>query len=113
VDVETTGMNPDRDKIIEFGICLFEYNRRSGQIYKVLGSWEWLEEPGVSIPPEITNITCITDELVAGRRIDDRAVYDLLGRVVLVYRPQCKFRSSLLGKAASRLRYETLGVQPR
>ena len=24
VDVETTGMNPDRDKIIEFGICLFE-----------------------------------------------------------------------------------------
>lgn len=23
VDVETTGINPDRDKIIELGICLF------------------------------------------------------------------------------------------
>jgi hypothetical protein len=48
VDVETTGTNPDRDKIIEVGICLFEYERQSGRIYKVLGSWEWLEEPGLS-----------------------------------------------------------------
>jgi Exonuclease len=84
VDVETTGTNPDRDRIIELGICLFEYDRQSGQIYKVLGSREWLEDPGFSIPPEITKITGITDEMVAGHRIDDRAVNDLLGRVVLV-----------------------------
>ena len=45
VDVETTGINPDCDKIIELGICLFEYDRESGRIYKVLGSWEWLEDP--------------------------------------------------------------------
>ena len=83
-DVETTGTNPDRDKIIEFGICLFEYDRQNGRIYKVLGSSEWLEDPGASIPPEITNITGITDEMVAGHTIDDRAVNDLLGRVVLV-----------------------------
>jgi DNA polymerase-3 subunit epsilon len=37
-----------------------------------------------SIPPEITTITGITDEMVAGHRIDDRAVNDLLSRVVLV-----------------------------
>jgi DNA polymerase III subunit epsilon len=49
VDVETTGTNPDRDKIIELGICLFEYDRQSGRIYKVLGSWEWLQHLGVSI----------------------------------------------------------------
>ena len=84
VDVETTGTNPDRDKIIEFGICLFEYDRQNGRIYKVLGSWEWFEDPGFSILPEITNITGITDEMVAGHRIDDHAVNDLLGRVVLV-----------------------------
>jgi DNA polymerase III epsilon subunit-like protein len=51
VDVETTGTNSDRDKIIELGICLFEYDRQSGRIYKVLGSWEWFEAPGFSIPP--------------------------------------------------------------
>src|SRR5580693_7039401 len=61
VDVETTGTNPDSDKIVELGICFFEYDRQSGRIYKVLGSWEWFEDPGFLIPPEITNITGITD----------------------------------------------------
>jgi DNA polymerase-3 subunit epsilon len=84
VDVETTGTSPDRDRIIELGICLFEYDRQNGRIYRILGSWEWFEDPGFSIPPEITNITGITDEMVAGHRIDDYAVNDLLGRVVLV-----------------------------
>jgi DNA polymerase-3 subunit epsilon len=84
VDVETTGTNPDRDKIIELGICLFEYHRETGRIYKVLGSWEWFEDPGCSIPPEITKITGITDEMVAGHRIDDHAIDDLLSRAVLL-----------------------------
>ena len=66
VDVETTGTNPDRDSIIELGICLFEYDRQNGRIYRVLGSWEWFEDPGFSIPPEITKITGITDQMVAG-----------------------------------------------
>jgi hypothetical protein len=51
VDVETTGINPHSDRIIELGICLFEYDRQNGRIYRVLGSWEWFEDPGFSIPP--------------------------------------------------------------
>jgi DNA polymerase III subunit epsilon len=84
VDVETTGINPDRDKIIELGICLFEYSRHDGRIYKVLGSWDWFEDSGFLIPAEITSLTGITDEMVTSQSIDDRAVNDLLGRVVLV-----------------------------
>jgi DNA polymerase-3 subunit epsilon len=91
VDVETTGTNPNSDRIIELGICLFDYDRQNGRIYKVFGSWEWFEDPGFSIPPEITNITGITDEMVAGHRIDDRAVSDLLGRVVLVIAHNASF----------------------
>jgi DNA polymerase-3 subunit epsilon len=98
VDVETTGTNPDRDKIIELGICLFEYDRQSGRIYNVLGSWEWFEDPGVSILPEITNITGITDEMVSGHRIDDRAVNDLLSRVVLVIAHNADFDRRFLEK---------------
>jgi DNA polymerase-3 subunit epsilon len=84
VDVETTGTNPDSDKIIELGICVFEYQRQSGRIYKVLGSWEWFEDPGLSVPPEITKITGITDAMIAGHSIDDSTVNDPLSRVVLV-----------------------------
>src|SRR5437016_624165 len=89
--VETTGTKPDSDRIIEIGICLFEYDRQNGRIYKVLGSWEWFEDPGLSIPPEITNITGITDKMVAGQSIDDAMVKDLLGRAVLVIAHNASF----------------------
>jgi DNA polymerase-3 subunit epsilon len=49
VDVETTGINPDSDRIIELGVCLFEYDRQNGRIYKVLGSWQWFEDPGFPV----------------------------------------------------------------
>jgi DNA polymerase-3 subunit epsilon len=98
VDVETTGTNPDRDKIIELGISLFEYERQSGRIYKVLGSWEWFQDPELPIPPEITKITGITDEMVAGHRIDDRAVNDLLSPVVLVIAHHADFDRRFLEK---------------
>src|SRR3984893_18108374 len=91
VDVETTGTNPESDSIIELGICLFEYDRQNGRIYKVLGSWEWFEDPGFSIPPEITNITGITDEMVTGQSIDDGAVNDLLGRGILIIAHNASF----------------------
>jgi len=98
VDVETSGTNPDRDKIIELGICLFEYERQNGWIYKVLGSLEWFEDPGSPIPPEITKITGITDEMVAGHRIDERAANDLLDRVVLVIAHNADFDRRFLEK---------------
>jgi uncharacterized membrane protein len=41
------------------------------------GSWDWPQDPGFPITPEITKITVITDEMVAGNRIGDR-----VGKVV-------------------------------
>jgi DNA polymerase-3 subunit epsilon len=52
------------------------------------------EDLGFSIPPEITNLTGITDEMVAGHSIDDRAVNDLLGRVVLIIAHNAAFDRS-------------------
>jgi DNA polymerase III subunit epsilon len=113
VDVETTGTQPDRDRIIELGICRFEYDRQSGRIYKVLGSWEWLEDPGLSIPLEITKITGITDAMVAGHRIDDSAVNDLLSRVVLVIAHNADFDWRFLKKRLPAFATKHLSVPSR
>jgi DNA polymerase-3 subunit epsilon len=98
VDVETTSTNPDRDRIIELGICLFEHDPQSGRIYKVLGSWQWFEDPAFPIPPEITNVSGITDEMVCGHRIDHRAVNDPLARVALVIAHNASFDQRFLEK---------------
>ena len=58
VDLETTGGMAKRDKITEIGIVLY-----NGE--EVIDSYQTLVNPGRSIPPEITRITSITNEMVA------------------------------------------------
>lgn len=57
VDLETTGGIPKRDKITEIAIVLFD-----GE--KIIGEFQSLINPERSIPPNITRITGITNEMV-------------------------------------------------
>jgi len=84
LDTETTGMDPTADKVIELGLVLFEYSRDSGEIGRVLGTYNGLEDPGMPIPAESTRVHGITDAMVQGKRIDDAAVADLLEDVGIV-----------------------------
>lgn len=73
LDTETTGLDHVVDEVIELGIVKFEYGA-SGRIYRVLDTFNELQQPSRPIPPEVTRLTGITDADVAGRMIDDRAV---------------------------------------
>ena len=73
VDVETTGLDPARDEIIELAMTPFLYDL-SGQVLKVGAPFEGLREPGTAISAEITALTGITNEMVAGQVIDPAAV---------------------------------------
>lgn len=57
VDLETTGGRPDRDKITEIGIVI-----HNG--HEIIDTFSSLINPGVTIPPMITRITGITQEMV-------------------------------------------------
>ncbi len=98
VDTETTGINADKDAIIELGMVLFEYDMETGQAYRVLASFDQLEDPGFPIPPESTAIHGITDEMVKGRRIDDEEVAKFLEGVDLVIAHNAKFDRVFLEK---------------
>jgi DNA polymerase III epsilon subunit len=65
-DTETTGLNPfDGDRVIEFGAVEMQIDAE----YRVTGvrAHDWLINPGVPIPREITRVTGITDEDVLGK----------------------------------------------
>jgi len=70
VDVETTGLDWNEDAIIELAIQTI-YVDAHGRIVEVGRCESWFEDPGVPIPPRITEITRITDEMVKGKRIHD------------------------------------------
>lgn len=91
VDTETTGFNQDTDKIIEIGLVVFEYDPETGQAYRVLETYGCLEDPGITITPEITEVTGITNEMVAGHRIDDAKVAALVAGASLVIAHNAKF----------------------
>lgn len=73
LDTETTGLDHRKDEIIELGMVKFDYTAE-GRIVGVRDTFAAFNEPSAPIPPEITAITGITDEMVAGQRIDDAAV---------------------------------------
>jgi len=73
IDVETTGLNPREDEIIELAMTRFFYSTE-GRVQGVGESFHGLREPSRPIPPEITAITGITDAMVAGQVIDPAEV---------------------------------------
>jgi DNA polymerase-3 subunit epsilon len=98
VDTETTGMNADRDEIIELGLVVVAVGATSGQAFEVLESYGGLEEPSGPIPPETTRVHGITDAMVAGQRIDDLRVEAMLKDVGLVIAHNAGFDRRFLEK---------------
>jgi DNA polymerase-3 subunit epsilon len=98
VDTETTGTDSGKDSIIELGMVLFEFDPDTGIAYNVIESFDQLEDPGFPIPPESTAIHGITDEMVAGKRIDENSVAQFLDGVSLVIAHNSKFDRVFLEK---------------
>jgi DNA polymerase-3 subunit epsilon len=83
VDVETTGLDPRRHEIIELAMTPFSYGL-DGTVFMVGESFQGLRQPGVPIAPDITAMTGITNEMVAGQWIDPAEVTRLAAQTSLV-----------------------------
>jgi DNA polymerase III subunit epsilon len=101
VDVETTGRDHQHDHIIQFSAVPFEYAPATGRIYGVGPPLTYLEDPGVEIPPDITQLTGISPDAVRGQRIDDAAVAALVGPAHLIIAHNAQFDRGFLEQRLS------------
>jgi DNA polymerase-3 subunit epsilon len=83
LDVETTGIDPAADVIIELAMVPFEYSA-DGRIFSVGQAFTGLNDPGRPLPAEITQLTGITDEMVRGQKLDQAEVARFLEETNLV-----------------------------
>jgi DNA polymerase-3 subunit epsilon len=83
VDVETTGLDPARDEIIELAMVPFTYSL-SGEVLEVHQAFQSYREPSVPIAPEITALTGITDAMVEGASIDPDVVASFVAPAAVV-----------------------------
>ncbi|MFK3780338.1 3'-5' exonuclease [Agrobacterium sp. NPDC089420] len=101
LDTETTGLNHRTDEIIEIGVIAFTFDDQ-GAIGDVTGIYGGLRQPGIAIPDEITRLTGITDDMVAGQTIDMARLTSLVAGADLIIahnagfdRPFCEVFSPL------------------
>jgi len=90
LDVETTGLDQQKDEIIELGMVKFDY-LPDGRIASLRDVYASFNEPSEPIPLEVTALTGITDDMVAGQRIDDSAVISFVGDAVIVIAHNASF----------------------
>lgn len=83
VDVETTGLDPVRDEILDLAMVKFSYSI-DGRVLGLGDSFEALRDPGRPIPPAVASLTGITDEMVSGRTIDPADVAEFVATAALV-----------------------------
>jgi DNA polymerase-3 subunit epsilon len=83
LDVETTGLDTAKHEVIELGMVKFAY-LPDGTITSIIDVFTSFNEPSTTIPPEITELTGITDAMVAGRRIEADAVAAFASDAVVV-----------------------------
>lgn len=70
-DLETTGLDPKRERIVEIGAVKFD---RRG----LIGRFSVLINPGVPMPAEASRINGITDDMLAGKPSLDEVLPDFL-----------------------------------
>ena len=91
LDTETTGLNHDKDKIIEIALKCIEINKTNGENLVVIDGYESLHDPGIPIPEQATLINGIKDEDVKNKSIDWNKVSNILDNSQLVVCHNARF----------------------
>jgi len=98
IDFETTGLDSERDRVLEMGIVLLERG-------EVTGSHNFLVDPGIPVPEEARKVHGITDEELATapkfEEILSSIVGLLSGRLPVAY--NARFDKQFLGAEFGRL----------
>ncbi|MDE3208104.1 MAG: 3'-5' exonuclease [Pseudomonadota bacterium] len=84
LDTEDTGTDYETDTIIELGMVKFEYDPLNGRIFRILEHYDEYNDPGYPLPEKITQLTGITDTMLAGKRLSGDDIHTFVQDVNLV-----------------------------
>src|SRR5512132_3121039 len=83
VDIETTGLDPAKDKIIELACLPFHFSS-DGVLYDVLSGYAGFEDPSRPLHEEVVQLTGIAEDQLRGQQLDEQAVTALAAPANLV-----------------------------
>ena len=98
LDLETTGLNMEEDKIIEIALKVVKIDKIDGNIISFEESYESFQDPGMPIEDKISKITGIDDEMVAGHEIDWNKVNKIVQASDIMVAHNAKFDRSFMDR---------------
>ena len=84
LDTETTGLDWRSESIIELAMLAVDIDLQTGHPVGDVEVYEDFEDPGRPIPPEITNLTGITNNAVMGQKLNEDKIKDMVARADLI-----------------------------
>lgn len=109
IDVETTGLDPMRDEIVEFACIQFAFDWDRQEIVRELAAYSGLRQPTRPIPKAAIRVHGITDQMVQGHSLDLSRIRSLLkpARFIVAHNATFDYRfvRSLLPEAAEKRWY--------
>lgn len=97
-DTETTGLQPKQNRIIELGAIQFDYRG-------IISRFNTLINPGVRVPPEVTQVNNITNAMLNGQPQPENVFFDFLDYIqdTIVIAHNASFDISFLNEELQRI----------
>lgn len=91
LDCETTGLDPERHKMIELAIGTLSIDLDGGDVVAVTPPQSWLEDPAEDLSIEIERLTHITSDMLIGKWFPEAEIMHALRDVDVVVAHNAKF----------------------
>ena len=98
LDLETTGLNTEEDKIIEIAIKVVKIDKIDGNIISFEFEYGSFQDPGMPIEDKISKITGIDDDMVSGHEIDWDKIHEIVQASDIMVAHNAKFDRSFMDR---------------